>query len=136
MTEGQMSKKEYEEKQEKLFKECTEQANKQRKYKIRKIIKNICNYIKLILFVISLIIAIFMIITDICITIQDNKNELYYNYYDKFCQYLKDNSTAYDTSDEDFMKEQYRIWKENEGYGDIIIDLDGNLVTIYTDPGL
>ena len=31
MTEGQMSKKEYEEKQEKLFKECTEQANKQRK---------------------------------------------------------------------------------------------------------
>lgn len=126
MTEEQMSKKEYEERQEKLFKECTEQANKQRKYKIGKIIKNIFD----LLFVMSLAIIIFIIIS-IYIKIQG-----YYDYYDKFCQYLKDNSNAYDTSDEDFMKEQYRIWKENEGYGDIIIDLDGNLVTIYTDPGL
>lgn len=62
------------------------------------------------------------------------KNEDY-KYYDKFCQYLKCNSQAYDDCTEEFMKKEYESWLNNTGYGDIIIDIDGNLTSIYTDEG-
>jgi len=50
-----------------------------------------------------------------------------FEYYDKFCEYLKTNSTAYDTCSEKQMKEYYRSWANNTGFADIIVGIDGEL---------
>ena len=56
-----------------------------------------------------------------------------YDYYDKFCQILKDTSpSVYNDCSEEFMRQEYEIWYTNRGYADIIIDMDGNLTTVFS----
>lgn len=92
--------------------------------------------IVIVIIYISIILVIFYIGFAIGNNIvqKEIKNEKY-KYYDKFCQYLKCNSQAYDECTEKFMKKEYESWLNNTGYGDIIIDIDGNLTSIYTDEG-
>ncbi len=85
--------------------------------------------------ILSLITIVYLIFScGICYANEKRKNEDY-KYYDKFCQYLKCNSQAYNDCTEEFMKKEYESWLNNTGYGDIIIGIDGNLTSIYTDEG-
>ena len=93
---------------------------------------NIVLFSVIILILIALVYIIFSF--GICYADAKRKNEDY-KYYDKFCQYLKCNSQAYDDCTKEFMKKEYESWLNNTGYGDIIIDIDGNLTSIYTDEG-
>lgn len=54
--------------------------------------------------------------------------------YQQFVSILQSNSTAYDNCSKKFFKQEYEIWKENKGYSDIIIGVDGNLEQVYNEP--
>lgn len=56
------------------------------------------------------------------------------SYYQQFVSILQNNSTAYNNCSEEFFKQEYEIWKENKGYSDIIIGVDGNLEQVYNEP--
>ena len=92
--------------------------------------KKLKNYLSTLLASIVMIIIIIIIGAHILTT--ERVKEL--QRYQQFVSILQSNSTAYDNCSKKFFKQEYEIWKENKGYSDIIIGVDGNLEQIYNDP--
>ena len=110
MTEGQMSKKEYEKRQQITY---TPQ-------KKTSILEKLFPFY--IIFVLGVIVGI------IIITISEDK--FYKENYDKFVQYIKCNSDIYNMTDIISFEDEYNKWYFNKAYPEIIIDEDYNLINI------